>query len=135
MPGNTLTYVAHRRSVAWVKELWEIPSRYDPKRHHEGNLWRAVYDSPLYDSYFEPSEEKVFPHYLTVSIEDVVDRVLTWSAVAVQGVEEKEKIKAEVRRIIQKGDELEWVDESKGLLKLPHETLMVFIHRKVAPDV
>lgn len=118
-----------------MKELWEIPSRYDPKRHHEGNLWRAVYDSPLYDLHFEPSEEKVFPHYLIVSIEDVVDRVLTWSAVAVQGVEEKEKIKAEVRRIIQKGDELQWVDDSKGLLKLPHETLMVFIHRKAVPDV
>ena len=121
-----------RRTVAWVKELWEIPSRYDPKRHHEGKVWRGVYNSPCYDLYFEPSEEKTFPHYLTVTPQDVVDRVLTWSAVAVQDDVEKAKIREEVKDIIRRGDELEWVDESRTLLKLPHETLMVFIHRKGA---
>ena len=43
---------------------------------------------------------------------------------------ELESPREEVKGIIQRGDELEWVDESRTFLKLPHETLMVFIHRK-----
>lgn len=121
---------SYRKRIAWTQQLFAIPAKYDPRKNHEGTAFRGVFNSPLYDAFFEKAEEKEVSHFIPSTMQGVTSCVLSWSAIATLDEQEKEKVKAEVAEIIARGDELEWIDEDKGLLEFPYDCLAVVIRRK-----
>ncbi|THH04455.1 hypothetical protein EW145_g5511 [Phellinidium pouzarii] len=119
------------KRVGWVTKLWDIPAQYDPLRLHQTEQWRGLYASPLYEQYFQPSEERVFSHDVPSTSQAVTGRVLSWSAIVPLEEQEKVKVKENVLEIMNEGEGLEWIDQEKGLLKFPHDTLVVVIRRKI----
>lgn len=120
----------YRKRVPWIKQLWDIASRYDKYQHYEVEHWREVFNSSNYNKYFYPAEERTFPHDLPYTLQEIIDRALTWSAIAPLDNTEKEKVKDDVKAIIERGDGLEWVNREKGVIKFSHDTLLVIIRRK-----
>ena len=86
--------------------------------------------SPVYAQLFRPFEEQVIPHDVIGSSDIVINRVLSWSAIAaLDDEEEKLKIRDEVEKVIAEGSKfgLEWVDKDRGILKFPHDALLVVL--------
>lgn len=54
----------------------------------------------------------------------MIHGAMTISALAIQNAEEKSKIEAEIRSIVEKGDEKKWIDEEKGVFECPHKVAL-----------
>lgn len=119
--------------MPWTSQLVNLPERYNPSVKHASDQFRGVFKSSLYDPNFEPAEEKRILHNVPSTVEGVYDHILSWSAIAPLGANEKEKVKDAIGKILQKGEGLEWIDKDKGLLEFPHDCLAVIIKRKGAP--
>ncbi|THU96520.1 S-adenosyl-L-methionine-dependent methyltransferase [Dendrothele bispora CBS 962.96] len=120
-----------RDAARWVAGL---RNRFE--QHESGSpqfrlgLWRKVFETIAYNRFFEPQEERVFQYTLETTEDQVLDRVCTKSYIAVLPPDEKEKVLSDVRAVLQKGEDKEWIDESKGVFKYPYQTFVVVCRKK-----
>ena len=57
---------------------------------------------------------------------------MTWSGVALLPEDEKEDLRRQIKAIIERGDELVWLDKPRGVFKLPR-VVPITIFRRIQP--
>ncbi|KAG6898378.1 hypothetical protein C0992_009053 [Termitomyces sp. T32_za158] len=124
---NTL----HRGRAHWVAQL-----RDRIEKHEQGtpqfrlNLWRQCFETASYRRFFQPPVEKIWSYVLPTTADAVVDRATSKSYIAVLHPTEKEEVQADVRRIVDKGEDKVWIDEGKGIFEYPYQVFVVVAHLK-----
>lgn len=128
---QTLIQPTLREKARWVAQLRE---RYEKYEHGSPQfrlgLWREAFNTPSYKKLFQPQEEKEWAYPNIGNLDIVVDRACTKSYVAVLPQDEKNQVRADVKAIVEKGDDKVWVDESKGIFEYPYKTLVVISKRQ-----
>ncbi|KAK7446381.1 hypothetical protein VKT23_004233 [Stygiomarasmius scandens] len=120
-----------RDAARWVAGL-----RNRIEQHEGGSpqfrlgLWRKAFETTAYNKFFEPPEERVFEYTLETSEGEVIDRACSKSYIALLPADEKEKVISDVRAVLQKGEDKEWIDKDKGIFKYPYQTFVVTCHKK-----
>jgi hypothetical protein len=93
-------------------------------------LWRAAFDTPSYQKFFETHEETVFDYVLEGTLPLAVDRACSKSYIAILPDDEKEKVVNDVTDIVRKGEGKVWIDEEKGVFEYPYQTFVVVSQKK-----
>ena len=125
----TFTYV-NRDGAQWVAQLRDLY-----EQHEKGtpqfrlNLWRQLFETEAYKSFFLPPEEKEWAYTLTTNLDRVVDRVCSKSYIAVLSEKEKQEVVDNVHGIVKQGEEKKWIDEKQGLFEYPYKVLVVTMRR------
>ncbi|THH05772.1 hypothetical protein EW145_g4551 [Phellinidium pouzarii] len=119
-------------NIAWVSQIFEVCRRYLPPTYNEKTLteWRRIFDLPLYKDSFTGPEEAIVPSAETNTLEALTLFVFTGSVVALLPDDEKEKIRREIKEIVQRGNGLVWVDKEKGMFEMAFAAQVVVMHRK-----
>ena len=78
-------------------------------------LWRATFDTPSYQKFFQPPEERTFEFNLVGTRDIVVNRACSKSYIAVLPSDEKAKVIQDIDAILDRKDGLVWSDEAKEI--------------------
>lgn len=133
-PNGIVTFVWNledRNGAQWVAQL-----RDRIERHEQGSpqfrlgLWRQTFDTDSYKKFFEPQEEKVWSYKLPVTLGIALDRASSKSYIAVLSEDEHAQVKTDVKTILERGEGMVWMDESKGIFEYPYQTLVVVARKK-----
>jgi hypothetical protein len=116
------------RWVAEVRDIVEVNEQNTPQFRHM--LWRQTFDTPSYQREFNPPEEKTWSYKLQASKEIVVDRACSKSYVTILPDDKKAELQEEIRKIVDRGLDRVWIDESKGLFEYPYKTWVVIAHKR-----
>lgn len=106
------------------------------ERHEEGTpqyhrgFWRQAFNAVSYKKFFQEPEEKVWSYELPVTQEIAINRAMSKSYISILPDNEKQQVQTDLEAIVQRGDGLVWLDESKGIFEYPYETLMVIARKK-----
>lgn len=112
----------------WVRQIHDIcMSR---QENTAGNLsdysgWRKAFDLPVYLEHFSAPEYATIWITESCSLEDVLERFKTWSGSESFPQEKEEDLKQQIKAIIERGDELVWVDEKEGVFEVSFATPIV----------
>ncbi|EMD38390.1 hypothetical protein CERSUDRAFT_82644 [Gelatoporia subvermispora B] len=116
--------------VAQLRDLWE---------EHEGGspqfrlgLWRATFSTPSYTASFEPPEENLWRYELPANRNIVVDRACSKSFIAILEPEKKQQVVEGIHKILDKGEDLKWIDKENGVFEYPYTTTVVIARKKQA---
>lgn len=106
----------------------EISDAYEPFEdntpQYRRGLWRAALETTARKTLFEPNEiERHVERSIPTSEQGVVDRVLSKSYINALDAERQSQVEADVRKVIQRGDGIEWIDEAKGEFRYPYRTV------------
>ncbi|KAJ7285789.1 S-adenosyl-L-methionine-dependent methyltransferase [Mycena rebaudengoi] len=105
--------------------IWNLEDRF------RLGLWRqAVRHRCLSERIPTPAGTGLATRALPANNDIVVDRACSKSYVAVLSEEEKEKVKDDLRAIIERGEEKVWINESEGTFEYPYKTYAVIAHKK-----
>jgi len=120
-----------RQAAKWVGQLRD---RFES--HEQGTpqfrlgLWRQTWDTPSYKKFFQPPEEKEWVYQLPGSLDIATNRAHSKSYVAVLSDEEKELLADDIKEIIERGEDMVWVDKKQGIFEFPYRTYVVIAHKK-----
>lgn len=115
-----------REGAPWVAQLRDTYERFENGTpQFRLNLWRATFTAPSYTSNFEIAKEDLWKWTLHATRNLVIDRVASKSYVAILPDEQKEEVKKDVGKIVDRGDGLVWVDKDQGVFEYPYYTLAV----------
>jgi hypothetical protein len=95
---------------------YELSLENDTPQQRRG-LWEAMFDTPAYKEFFDPSlgdgkgERKWFEWKRVVNDQAMIDRTFSKSYVVYRSEEEKKKIKEDMMRFLQEWKGQEWVDK------------------------
>jgi len=120
-----------REGAAWVaqlRDLYEVYEQGTPQ--FRLGLWRNAFAVPSYEKSFQPPEETVFSFHLPGTLEIATDRVCSKSYIAVLPENEKNGVKEDVKKIVERGDGKTWIDEKAGVFQYPYKTTVVVMRRK-----
>ena len=92
--------------------------------------FRRFFQLPSYQEAFQPPEETEVKYPTEGNVDIVVARFKTWSAVAAQPDDEKEKALIAVREIAERGDGLVWVNKDEGVFVVPMACPAIIVRRK-----
>jgi SAM-dependent methyltransferase len=127
-PGGGLGLVWNRRdeSVPWVEEFGRTINRHRPAGTPDSSdrSWQAAFDA---ESGFAPLETFRFRFEHEESIEQVVDRAVSVSFVALQPVEVRERLAEEVRAFLSQAPET----RGRATVRFPYRTEVYVTHRVV----
>ncbi|KAH8116974.1 S-adenosyl-L-methionine-dependent methyltransferase [Phellopilus nigrolimitatus] len=120
-----------REKARWVAELRDIYEKFEKGTpQFRLGLWRKVFDVPSYAKFFKPHEETVLSHTIPATVDSVADRVFSKSYIAVLPDEEKQKVRQDVKAIVEKGEDKVWINEEQGLFHFPYQTFVVVLPSK-----
>lgn len=118
-----------------MRQIYDLcmPKRGNMPSGAEGlGRWRQIISLPLYKEKFSRHEEAAIKHTEPTTLERYTALLMTWSGIAILPDDEKEDLKEQIRAIVERGDELVWVDKERGIFELPRVTPVV-IFRRVQP--
>jgi len=121
--------------VRWSGKLFALAQSYQTstgKTLGDFRTWpfRKLFDLPSYKANFLEPEEDTVKYSTEETLETVIMRFMTWSAVAVKTDEEKRKIAEHMKEIVEKGEDVVWVNKAEGILDAPMSTPLIVIRRK-----
>ncbi|TFK55032.1 S-adenosyl-L-methionine-dependent methyltransferase [Heliocybe sulcata] len=120
-----------RDAAGWVAQLRDrVESHESGAPQFRLMLWRQTFDTPNYQSLFQPHIEKIWERSLPGTLEIVVDRACSKSYTAVLPEDEKKKVVEDVTQIVKTGDGMTWQDKEKGIFNYPHKTYVVIWKKK-----
>ncbi|KAJ3516618.1 hypothetical protein NLJ89_g1012 [Agrocybe chaxingu] len=132
-PGGSVAFIWNledRDSAEWVgriRDHIEVHEQGTPQFRHM--YWRQTFDTPEYQSEFEPHKEQVWTYHLQGTKETVVDRALSKSYIAILPPDKKTKVQDEIRKIIDDSHKT-WIDKSKGIFEYPYKTHVVVAYKR-----
>jgi ubiquinone/menaquinone biosynthesis C-methylase UbiE len=133
-PGASVALVWNledREAARWVAQLRDrIESHEEGTPQFRLGLWRAAFDVPVYSELFEPPAEKQWPYVIPGTAQIVVDRACSKSYIQVLPEDKKELVKEDVRKIVEKGDDLTWIDKEQGTFEYPYKSYAVLLRKK-----
>ena len=93
-------------------------------------LWRQVFSAPSYTTFFAQPEETKLSYVLPETEARVLDRVCSKSYIAVQTRETQAQVRAQVKEILERGEDKVWIDKEAGVFEYPYNTYIVVMRRK-----
>lgn len=130
------TLVFYLTTKCRAKARWVAQIRDHIEQHEHGTpqfrlgLWRQAFDTPSYKQAFLPPKETTWSYELTATTETALDRAATKSYIAILPEEEKLKVRAFLKTVVEKGDDKVWIDESKDTFQYPYQTFVVVSQKK-----
>ncbi|TFK55041.1 S-adenosyl-L-methionine-dependent methyltransferase [Heliocybe sulcata] len=120
-----------RDAAGWVAQLRDrVESHESGTPQFRLMLWRQTFDTPNYQSLFQPHIEKTWERSLPGTLDIVVDRACSKSYIAVLPENEKKKVVEDVTQIVKTGDRMTWQDKEKGIFNYPYKTYVVIWKKK-----
>lgn len=116
------------RWVAQLRDRIELHEHGTPQ--FRLGLWRQTWDTPSYKANFQPPEENEWSYSLPGALDIVTDRAHSKSYIAVLSEHEKASVTADIKEIVERGDDKVWVDKSKGIFEYPYRTYVVISQKK-----
>jgi hypothetical protein len=120
-----------RNAAGWVAQL-----RDRIETHEQGTpqfrlgLWRQTWDTPSYKTNFQRPEENTWSYNLPGTLDIVIDRALSKSYITVLSEDEKAFVTADLKKIVDKGDDKVWTDKSQGIFEYPYKTYVIIAYKK-----
>lgn len=112
-------------SVAWVKRVREAYEKHDGDvPQFRKGLWRQVWKTEVAAQLYEPPVETLHNHTYLVNEEQIWDRVISKSYIAVLPQEQQQELKRQVDSIVQ-----EELGGRRDNIEYPQQTT-VFVARK-----
>ncbi|KNZ71795.1 hypothetical protein J132_07284 [Termitomyces sp. J132] len=133
-PGGSLVLIwnledrGRARWVAQLRDRIEIHEQGTPQ--FRLNLWHQTFETVSYREFFESPVEKIWPYKLPTNVDIVVDRASSKSYIAVLPPIDKAEVQADVRRIVDEGEDKVWIDKEKGVFEYPYQVFVVVAHLK-----
>ena len=93
-------------------------------------LWRRTWDTPSYKANFQPPKETKWSYKLPATLDVVTNRAHSKSYIAVLPPDEKAAVAANLKEIVERGDDKVWIDEYHGIFEYPYQTYVVISHKK-----
>jgi hypothetical protein len=93
-------------------------------------LWRQTYSTPEYTSLFYPQEETEWAYHIPASEQIVTDRAQSKSYISVLPPNEKAKVVEDIKIILQRGDEMVWINKEEGTFQYPYKTYVLVSRKK-----
>jgi hypothetical protein len=128
---STWVFIDIRDAERWAAQVRDLIEQHEhgtPQFRLE--LWRAYFKTPQYEDGFGAPNEKTWSYHLEADEDIVVDRASSKSYISVLPPDEKARVQAGIREIVQRGDDLQWVDKERGLFKYPYKTWVVTSKKK-----
>jgi len=120
-----------RDGAPWVAELLNRVEQHEAGAPQSRlNLWRATFDTPSYKKFFKDPIEKNWTYSLQATSNITVDRSASKSYIAILPDDEKEKLRQDIRDILNKEEDIVWIDKAAGTFEYPYETWVVIAERK-----
>ncbi|KAL8276616.1 hypothetical protein RQP46_010965 [Phenoliferia psychrophenolica] len=133
-PGGKLALIwnLEDRATEWVAQLRDTYEPFEAGTpQYRLGLWKAMFKSYEYIDNFEgPAEHTVYDQVVVGNEELVVDRALSKSYITSLSQEEQDVIVSKIRKIVQRGDGKEWIDEAQGTFKYPYLTDLFVMTKK-----
>jgi len=117
-------------------ERWAAQVRDLIEQHEKGTpqfrlgLWRKYFTTPEFEQNFDGPDEKVWSYHLEATEDIVVQRASSKSYIAVLPPDEKVKVQAGIREIVQRGEDIVWIDKGEGRFKYPYKCWVVVSTKK-----
>ena len=92
--------------------------------------FRKTFEFPSYKEHFQPPEETMVKYTTPGTLDIVVTRFKTWSAIAAQPEDKMEEAALGLKAIVEKGDGLVWIDQAQGTFEVPMACPTIIIRRK-----
>ncbi len=92
-------------------------------------LWRQVFDTPSYQKFFGPPQEKTWDYVLPATQESVIERAFSKSYITILPEDEKTRLQDDLRKIISLGNKV-WMDEQEGIFEYPYTTWVVVAQKR-----
>ncbi|KZT26356.1 S-adenosyl-L-methionine-dependent methyltransferase [Neolentinus lepideus HHB14362 ss-1] len=120
-----------RDAARWVAQLRDrIESHESGTPQFRLGLWRQTFNTPNYQSIFQPPIEKTWDRSLPGTLEIAIDRACSKSYIAVLPEAEKKKVVEDVTEIVKRGDDMTWQEKEKGVFDYPYRTYVVIWKKK-----
>lgn len=135
-PSN-LILTTHSIKPAWLSQVHDLVEIYkapdQPSSYTE--RWKNFFTTPVYSQLFEqPTIKEEWPTILRMTKEVAIQMAMSASMLAIQNDETKRQVRAELDRILERGEEKKWIDEQNGVFESPYRTL-VAVARKREPEL
>jgi hypothetical protein len=114
--------------VAQIRDRIELHENGTPQ--FRLGLWRQAWDTPSYKTNFQPPKESEWSYKLPGTLDIVTNRAQSKSYITVLPEAEKASVAADIKDIVERGNDRVWVDESKGIFEYPYKTYVVISHKK-----
>jgi hypothetical protein len=133
-PGGVVAFVWNledRDRARWVAQL-----RDRVEQHEAGTpqfrlgLWRAAFETQEYPRLFEPQEEREWPYSIPGTVDIAINRACSKSYIAVLPSPEQAQVKSDVKNIVERGDNMVWMDKENGVFEYPYRTYIVISRKK-----
>jgi len=119
-----------REAAQWVQELRDTYEQFEGGTpQYRLGLWRQTFETDGYKANFEPPAELHWKRSIEATEESAINRVLSKSYIAVLSDEDRAKVIARLREIVQRGAGKFWVDEAKGIFRYPYQTDLVIMKK------
>lgn len=121
-----------RSRAAWLKQVYDIciPKRQDTPSSVEGlRRWQQIFRMPVYRANFDIPETTTIKYRETETFESFMSLLLTWSGIAILPDDEKDDLRKQIKTVLERGEELVWVDEKQGIFEVPRESPIVIFRR------
>lgn len=130
--GMILTRI-FSRDKAWITQINAILEPYHANSASGADnytKWERIFTLPLYQSHFlEPQEARLKATSLT-TLDGIIALALSRSGCAVQPDDEKRYIVERIREVVERGEDLTWLDNQEGIIEGPTETRIVIMQRR-----
>lgn len=115
--------------------MWQLGTIYQKvtgKTISDFGHWRfrQMFELPIYKANFHDPQEDHIKYVTHDSLEPFTIRFKTWSAIAAQSDDVQEEIALKLKTIIERGEDIKWVDEAEGIFEVPMATPIIIIRRK-----
>jgi hypothetical protein len=131
LPSHSLFLYHCREAAGWVAQFrghMEIHKNGTPQLTPD--LLRQMFSIPEYTFSFQPHEEREWAYRVPTTDQCVIDRILSWSYIAVLPSEEKAKLAEDIKGILERGDDKVWISKEEGTYQHPYKTRVLVSRQK-----
>eukprot|EP01117_Protostelium_nocturnum_P005351 TRINITY_DN1948_c0_g1_i1.p1 TRINITY_DN1948_c0_g1~~TRINITY_DN1948_c0_g1_i1.p1 ORF type:complete len:289 (-),score=99.30 TRINITY_DN1948_c0_g1_i1:30-896(-) len=120
-----------RNSANWVAQLRDTYEQheYGVPQYRTG-LWKKMFDAPSYPKLFGNPLENHYNRIVKTTKEGVKERIASKSYITALEPQVREKVMEKADEILQKADDIKWIDQSAGEFEYPYVT-DVYIMKKL----
>jgi hypothetical protein len=123
------SYPISSHRVRWTNKINILDERFAKEPGFFS--WRAIYQVPSFKQNFRLIEERELQYNLIGTVESLKNHVKCWTPIAILSDAEKKKVIRDVELIVESADdsEREWIDKSRGVLRVPYDAVIPVIQK------
>lgn len=102
------------------RDVYEVYDGDSPQQRFK--YWHALFDTPQYKASFAPPEFSTVHWKGECTKKVAIDRALSKSYTNVLDEDETKGLVQRLEAVLEKGEEMVWVDQEKGVFEYPYDT-------------